>query len=54
MSSSVPLEEAAIKQQCKLLRLPMVASQFNSLAEQAVRERQTHAGYLEALLAAEV
>lgn len=48
------LEEATIKQQCKLLRMPMVASQFVSLAEQAVREKQSHYGYLEALLAAEL
>src|SRR3954452_22864867 len=48
------LEEATIKQQCKLLRMPAVAAQYASLAEQAIRERQTHAGYLEALLAAEI
>jgi DNA replication protein DnaC len=48
------LEEATIKQQCKLLRMPAVAAQYASLAEQAVRERQTHAGYLEVLLAAEI
>src|SRR3954468_13970034 len=48
------LEQATIKQQCKLLRMPAVAAQYASLAEQAVRERQTHAGYLEALLAAEI
>ena len=34
--------------------MPAVASQYASLAEQAVRERQTHAGYLEALLAAQI
>src|SRR5579859_5500710 len=54
MSASVALEEATIKQQCKLLRMPAVAAQYASLAEQAIRERQTHAGYLEALLAAEI
>src|SRR5580698_8657671 len=54
MSASVPLEEATIKQQCKVLRMPAVAAQYASLAEQAIRERQTHAGYLEALLAAEI
>lgn len=54
MSVSVPLEEATIKQQCKVLRMPAVAAQYAGLAEQAVRERQTHAGYLEALLAAEI
>ena len=48
------LQEATIKQHCKTLRMPMMASQFSSLAEQAVREKKTHAGYLEALLTAEV
>lgn len=48
------LEQATIKQQCKLLRMPAVAAQCARLAEQAVRERRTHLGYLEALLAAEL
>jgi DNA replication protein DnaC len=48
------LQEATIKQHCKLLRMPMMASQFSSLAEQAVREKKTHTGYLEALLTAEI
>src|ERR1700681_1851896 len=34
--------------------MPMVASQFGTLAEQAIRERQSHIGYLEALLWAEI
>src|ERR1700761_1828182 len=50
----VELQEATIKQHCKTLRMPMMASQFNTLAEQAVREKKTHAGYLEALLTAEI
>src|SRR5882724_11677298 len=48
------LQEATIKQHCKTLRMPMMASHFSSLAEQAVREKKTHAGYLEALLTAEI
>jgi DNA replication protein DnaC len=48
------LEEATIKQQCKLLRMPTVASQCVSLAEQALRERHTYLRFLEALLAAEL
>jgi len=47
------LQEATIKAQCKVLRMPMVASQFGSLAEQAIREKRSHIGYLEALLLAE-
>src|SRR5438067_13250681 len=50
----VQLQEATIKQHCQWLRLPMIASQFSSVAEQAVREKHSHLGYLEALLAAEV
>jgi DNA replication protein DnaC len=48
------LQDATIKAQCKLLRMPMIASQFATLAEQAIREKKSHAGYLEALLAAEI
>jgi DNA replication protein DnaC len=48
------LQEATIKAQCKVLRMPMIAAQFNSLAEQAIREKTSHVGYLEALLAAEI
>jgi DNA replication protein DnaC len=48
------LQEATIKAQCKTLRMPMVASQFGTLAEQAIREKQSHMGYLEALLLAEI
>jgi len=51
---SAALQEATIKQHCKVLRMPAVGSQFVSLAEQAAKENQTHCGYLEALLAAEV
>ena len=50
----VQLQEATIKAQCKTLRMPMVASQFGTLAEQAIREKQSHIGYLEALLLAEI
>ena len=39
MSYALPLQEATIKQQCKMLRMPMVSAQFATLAEQAVRER---------------
>ena len=48
------LEAATIRQQCKVLRLPTIAAQCAQLAEQAVRERRTHLGYLEALLQAEL
>jgi len=51
---SAALQEATVQQQCKQLRLPAVAAQCVRLAEQAVRERQTHLRYLEALLASEL
>ena len=50
----VQLQEATIKAHCKTLRMPMIASQFGTLAEQAIREKKNHIGYLEALLLAEV
>jgi DNA replication protein DnaC len=50
----VELQEATIKAQCKVLRMPMIASQFATLAEQAIREKKSHVGYLEALLTAEI
>jgi DNA replication protein DnaC len=48
------LQDQAIRQYCKALRLPTIGSQFRRLAETAVREKQSHPGYLEALLAAEM
>ena len=51
---SAALQEATIQQQCKQLHLPAVGAQCLRLAEQAVRERQTHLGYLEALLGSEL
>ena len=41
MSSQLAqLQEATIKQHCKTLRMPMMASQFSTLAEQAMREKE--------------
>ena len=51
---AVALEAATIRQQCKVLRMPTIAAQCAQLAEEAVRERKSHLGYLEALLAAEL
>ena len=48
------VEHATIRQYCKMLRTPTIASQFLTLAEQASREKQTYIRYLEALLAMEV
>jgi DNA replication protein DnaC len=48
------LQDATIKRHCKALRMPTVALQFHTLAEEAVREKQTHIGYLDALFTAEI
>ena len=53
-AEAAALEAATIRQQCKVLRMPAIAAQCAPLAEQAVRERRTHLGYLEALLQAEL
>src|ERR1017187_328745 len=55
MSSQLrQLQDPTLKQPCKTLRMPMMASQFSTLAEQAVREKKTYTGYLEVLLTAEI
>jgi DNA replication protein DnaC len=48
------LQATAIQQQCKLLHLPAVGSQCAGLGELAVKGKQSHLDYLEALLAAEL
>jgi DNA replication protein DnaC len=53
-AETAALETATIRQQCKVLRMPTIAAQCAQVAEQAVRERRTHLGYLEALLQAEL
>ena len=54
IAASNVLQEHAITQYGKVLRLPTVAGQAARLAEQAEREHHTYLGYLEALLSAEV
>jgi DNA replication protein DnaC len=53
-AATKPVQEAAIRQYAKHLRMPTLGSQFGRLAEQAVKEKQSHLSYLEALLEAEV
>jgi len=48
------LQDQAIRQHCKSLRMPTIGTQFARLAEAASREGQSHLGYLETLLAAEM
>jgi DNA replication protein DnaC len=47
------LEQASIRQYCKIIRTPAIAANFIPLAEQAVKEQHSHVRYLEALLALE-
>jgi len=55
MSAAVkPIQEAAIQQYAKQLRLPTLGGQFARLAGEAVKEKQSHLSYLEALLEGEV
>lgn len=54
MSAAKPVQQAAILQYAKQLRLPTLGDQFAGLAEEAVKEKQSHLSYLEALLEAEV
>lgn len=48
------LQDQAIRQHCKALRMPTIGTQFARLADAAAREGQSHVGYLEALLAGEM
>ena len=54
MSAAKPMQQAALLQYAKQLHLPTLGDQFVSLAEEAVKEKQSHLSYLEALLEAEV
>ena len=51
--ASHALEHASVQQYCKALRVPVIGANFVPLAEQAVKEKRSHIGYLEALLATE-
>jgi DNA replication protein DnaC len=53
-NTSENLEQAAVQQQCRALRLPAVADQCAPLADVAIKQRQTYLRYLEALLAVEL
>jgi DNA replication protein DnaC len=45
--------EASVDQACRMLRLPTIRSQFNELAQTAVREQMSYLGFLAELLIAE-
>ncbi len=48
------LEKAAVEQQCRVLRLPAIAEQCATMADTAIKQRQTYLRYLEALLSVEL
>jgi len=50
----IPVEVAGIQQICKQLHMPTIAAQCARLAEQAIKEKQSHLIYLETLLEAEM
>jgi len=54
MSTSATMQQATIQQYAKQLYLTTVADQFAPLAEEAVRKKQSHLSYLEALFASEI
>ena len=53
-AATVQLQQSAIQQYTRQLRLPTVGGQFLKLAEEAVKQKQGHVAYLEALLGVEV
>jgi DNA replication protein DnaC len=53
-ASSISLQQSTIRGYAKQLRLPTLGGQFARLAEEAIKEKQSHISYLEALLAVEL
>ena len=51
---NAPVQQAVIRQYAKQLQLRTIGGQFAEVAEQAIRQKQSHLSYLEALLGAEV
>ena len=52
--SARSIEVESIRQHCKTLRMPSVATQFQKIAEQARRDKHSYVRYLDVLLSAEV
>jgi DNA replication protein DnaC len=53
-AATVPVQQATIRQYAKRLQLATIAGQFVAVAEQAIKEKQSHLNYLEVLLGMEV
>jgi DNA replication protein DnaC len=58
MSQATPelagLHDQIIRQNCRMLKTPAIAAQYQRLAEMAAREGHSHIRYLDALLGAEI
>lgn len=54
MSKTASLDLAAAQEQCRSLRLPTVAAQCDRLAQEALKNHQSHLSYLTELLGAEI
>jgi DNA replication protein DnaC len=54
MTKTAALEDTTIRQYCTSLRTPTIGTHFEAMAEQAIREKQSHKRYLEVLLSMEV
>src|SRR3954447_11156848 len=48
------LHDQVIRQNCRTLKTPAIAAQYQGLAEAAAREGHSHVRYLDALLGAEI
>jgi DNA replication protein DnaC len=51
---AIALQQSTIRNYAKQLRLPTLGGQFARLADEAIKEKQSHVAYLEVLLAAEL
>jgi DNA replication protein DnaC len=53
-TATVPVQQATIRQYAKRLQLVTIGGQFATVADQAIKEKQSHLSYLEVLLGMEV
>ena len=53
-STSIDLHDQVIRQNCRTIKTPAIAAQYQRLAEAAAREGHSHVRYLDALLGAEI
>src|ERR1700721_4439602 len=53
-AATVPMQQATSRQYAKRLQLVTIGGQFATVAEQAIKQKQSHLSYLEVLLGMEV